>query len=174
MKYFNTRFFAAMALIRFLRLEGAKSVVAVGHRPQRVQRIREHAQADLAVNAHEESPEERLKDRRFDLVIDAVGSTAIIREGARLLKRGGKVGVFGVIKKKDSAISLLDLPNHVSVHMLNWPYQEHATHDELVNAILKGEINPKDYYSHVMPMEEVERAVELVRSREAFKVVLSI
>ena len=57
---------------------------------------------------------------------------------------------------------------------LNWPYQEHSTHDELVRAILDDRIDPKDYYSHVMPMDDVARAVEMVRSREAYKVVLKI
>ncbi|MCX7013797.1 MAG: alcohol dehydrogenase catalytic domain-containing protein [Candidatus Sumerlaeota bacterium] len=165
---------AAQALARFLKLEGAAFVACVGHRPDRLKRILERGQADMVVNAHTESLDDCLKDRRFDLAIDAVGSPAVIRESARRLKPGGKVGVFGVIHKKDCSLSLLDLPNHVSVHMLNWPYQEHSTHDELVRAILDGRIDPKDYYSHVMPLDDAARAVEMVRSREAYKVVLKI
>ncbi len=84
------------------------------------------------------------------------------------------MGVLGVIKNKDATLSLLDLANHTSVHMLNWPYQEHATHGEIVGLILNGTIKPKDYYSHVMAMEEAPRAVEMVRARQACKVVLAM
>lgn len=32
----------------------------------------------------------------------------------------------------------------------------------------------KDFYSHVVPMDNIEEAVELVRSKKALKVVLTI
>ncbi len=71
-------------------------------------------------------------------------------------------------------LSLLNLANHISLHMLNWPYHEHATHDEIIGLILRGKVRPGDYYSHVMPMEEAPRAVQMVKTREAFKVVLAM
>jgi L-iditol 2-dehydrogenase len=163
-----------LALVTFLRREGAAWIGCVGHWSQRLEWIAEHSQPDLLINAHQENVPERLAERRFDLVIDAVGSTAVIREASHLLEPGGTVGVLGVIKNKDASLSLLDLANHSSVHMLNWPYREHATHEEIIDLILQGKIKPKDYYSHVMPMEEASRAVEMIKTREAFKVVLKM
>jgi L-iditol 2-dehydrogenase len=163
-----------LALVNFLRMAGAAWVGCVGHQPHRLQWIARHSQPDLLLNSHGESPRERLGDRRVDLVIDAVGSTAVIREASHLLKPGGKVGVLGVIRNKDAALSLLDLANHTSLHMLNWPYQEHAVHQEIVGLIQEGKIRPKDYYSDVIPMIEAPRAVEMVKARTAFKVVLAM
>ncbi|MCX5841228.1 MAG: alcohol dehydrogenase catalytic domain-containing protein, partial [Deltaproteobacteria bacterium] len=163
-----------LALVNFLRMAGAAWVGCVGHQAQRLQWIGSHSQPDMLINAHQESVQDRLGERRLDLVIDAVGSTAIIREASHLLKQGGKVGVLGVIKNKDASLSLLDLANHTSLHMLNWPYKEHATHDEIVGLILNGKIKPKDYYSHVMPIQEAPKAMEMIKTRQAFKVVLAM
>jgi L-iditol 2-dehydrogenase len=163
-----------LALVNFLRREGASWIGCAGHRPQRLEWIAGRSQPDLLINSHRESVPERLAGRRVDLVIDAVGSTAVIREASHLLVPGGRVGVLGVIKNKDASLSLLDLANHSSVHMLNWPYREHATHEEIVGLILKGAIRPKDYYSHVMPMNEAPQAVQMIKTRQAFKVVLKM
>jgi L-iditol 2-dehydrogenase len=163
-----------LALVNFLRMAGAAWIGCVGHQPLRLQWIASHSQPDLLLNSHQESVPERLGERRVDLVIDAVGSTAVIKQASHLLKPGGKVGVLGVIKNKDATLSLLDLANHTSVHMLNWPYREHATHEEIVGLILRGTINPWDYYTHVMAMQEAPRAMEMVKTRQAFKVVLAM
>jgi threonine dehydrogenase-like Zn-dependent dehydrogenase len=163
-----------LALVNFLRMAGAAWIGCVGHQPQRLEWFASHSQPDLIVNSHEASVTEMLGERRVDLVIDAVGSTTIIRQASHLLKPGGKVGVVGVIKNKDATLSLLDLANHTSVHMLNWPYREHATHQEIVGLILQDRIKPKDYYSHTIAMQEAAEAVEMTATRKAFKVVLKM
>jgi L-iditol 2-dehydrogenase len=163
-----------LALVNFLRMAGAAWVGCVGHQPDRLAWIASHSQPDLLLNSRTESVPEKLGDRRVDLAIDAVGSTAVIKEASHLLRPGGKVAVFGVIKNKDSQLSLLDLANHTSLHMLNWPYREHSTHAEIVDLIRAGTVNPRDYYSHVVPIAEAPRAVEMVRKRQALKVVLAM
>ena len=163
-----------LALVNFLRMAGAAWVGCVGHRPSRLALIADRSSPDLLVDARRESVRDRLGDRRMHLVIDAVGSTAVIREASHLLVPGGKVGVVGVIRNTDARISLLDLANHASVHMLNWPYREHATHEEVVGLVRSGRIKPRDYYSHVLPVTEAPRAFAMVESREAFKVVLAM
>jgi L-iditol 2-dehydrogenase len=163
-----------LALLNFLRMAGAAWTGCVGHQPRRLEWIGSHSQPDLLLNSHLESLPEKLGDRRLDLVIDAVGSTVIIRQASHLLKPGGKVGVVGVVKNTDANLSLLDLANNTSVHMLNWPYREHATHEEIVGLILHGKIKPRDYYSHVMAIQEAPRAVEMIETRQAFKVVLKM
>jgi threonine dehydrogenase-like Zn-dependent dehydrogenase len=163
-----------LALVNFLRMAGAAWIGCVGHRPTRLEWIAGHSSPDMIVNARVDSVKEKLGDRRVHLAIDAVGSTAVIREASHLLMPGGKVGVVGVIRNTDAQISLLDLANHASVHMLNWPYREHATHEEIVGLVRSGRITPKHYYSHVLPIAEAPRALAMVEAREAFKVVLAM
>jgi len=163
-----------LALVNFARMRGAAWVGCVGHHDERLERIRERSEVDLTVNSRTEDVADRLGERQFDLVIDAVGSSAIIKEGSRMLVPGGKVGAYGVLHKEDATISLLALKSNTVLHMLNWPYREGDVHEDLIGLIRSGAVNPKDYYSHVMPVEQAPEAVEMVRSREAFKVVLTM
>ena len=163
-----------LGLASFLRVLGAGFVGCVGHRQDRLERIARIGKADMVINTHHEDVEEKLGDRKFDLVVDAVGKTEIIRQAAWRLKPGGKVGAYGVLKPKDSVLNLLELPNHVDIHILSFPYREHDTHDEVVDMILDGRINPRDFYSHVIPIEDVARGIEMIEKREAYKVVLKI
>jgi L-iditol 2-dehydrogenase len=162
-----------LALTRFLRMRHAGWVACVGHHDERLDRIRETGQLHLAINSMRADVSREFGDRRFDLVIDAVGSTAVIEQGSHLLKPGGKVGVYGVLKRHHMTMNLRALRNNTSVHMLNFPYQEHAVHDDILEMVREGTVNPGDYWSHALPADEIERAVQLVRSREAFKVVLT-
>jgi len=160
-----------LALVSFLKIRGAGWVGCLGHHADRLERIRQ-AGTDLAVQADGEELDALLAGRRFDLVIDAVGSTHIILEAARRLKPGGKVGLYGVIGSGDAQLNLLELPNNVGVHKLCYPVGEFTAHGEIVKLATAGRIRLKDFYSHVVPMTEAARAVELIRSREAFKVIL--
>jgi threonine dehydrogenase-like Zn-dependent dehydrogenase len=162
-----------LALARFLRMGQAGWIGCVGHHDERLERIRAGGRPDLVLNSRRDDATQELADRRFDLVIDAVGSTAVIKQGSHLLKPGGKLGVYGVLKRHHATMNLSDLRNNTSLHMLNFPYGEHGVHDAVLEMVKEGTVDPGDYWSHALPAEEIERAIELVRSREAFKVVLT-
>lgn len=162
-----------LALALFARILDVGWVGVFGHREDRLARIRDLAQPDLAINTHEVDVGEALGDRLLDVVIDAVGSVKVIAEASHRCKPGGRVGGFGVLSKENSNLSLLKLKNHTLFHMLNFPYREHDTHEELVEMVLAGRVNPKDFYQHVLPAEQVEQAVRMVRDRRSLKVVLT-
>jgi L-iditol 2-dehydrogenase len=163
-----------LALANFARMRGAAWIGCIGHHDDRLERIRQRGGVDLIINSHRRDVAADLGDRTFDMVIDAVGSSAILVEGSGMLRPGGKVGSYGVLSSEEGEVSLLELKNNTVLHMLNWPYREGDVHEELIEMIRSGAVNPKDYYSHVMPIEEAPQAVQKVRSREAFKVVLSM
>lgn len=162
-----------LGLVAFSRMLGAGWVGCVGHRDDRLERASRIGKADLVINSHNQDAQEAIEGRRFDLVVDAVGKTQIIIEAAGMLKPGGKVGIYGVIKPQGRMLDLLKIPDHVAIHKLTFPYKEHVVHNEIVEMIVRGRIDPKDYYSHVVPMEEVERGIGMIKTREAFKVILS-
>ncbi len=161
-----------LALVQFLRMEGAGWVGCVGHWDKRLAKAREVGGADAVLNSHDASVPDWMGERRVHLAIDAVGSPAVIHEAARLLHKGGKVGVTGVLSRGHSSIDLLALPHHTCIHALTFPYREHDVHDEIVQLILEGRVDPGHYCSHVLPLDEAPRAMDLVVSRDAFKVVL--
>lgn len=155
---------------------GAAFVGIVGHHDDRIEKIAQHVKLDLAVNSHKESVLEKTNEMgvRFDIVVDGVGSVDIIREGARMCKPFGRVGLYGVLKYANANINLVDLPNNVMLQTLNWPYREHAAHDEVLDLVRRGLLDPKDFYSHVLPLERVAEGVEMIRNRQAYKVIIDM
>jgi threonine dehydrogenase-like Zn-dependent dehydrogenase len=161
-----------LALAQFARLQGADTVAVVGHHDDRLERIKRVGKANTVINSHDQSVVETLGNQRFDLAVDAAGRIDVIREAASLLNPRGKVGVTGVLSPEESTLRLTDLPNNIAVQMLNWPYGEHAIHNRVVEYVTSGRIDLSDYYSHVLPLEEAARAVEMLRNREAWRIAL--
>jgi threonine dehydrogenase-like Zn-dependent dehydrogenase len=163
----------SQGLSHFIRSYKVNSVVTVGHHDDRLDRIGKLVRPDLLINSNREDVRDVLKDRRFDLAIDAAGSLDIVRLGASLLKPGGKVGMYGVLKKGLSTLDLYELPNNVTLHLLPFPYREHRTHDEIIEMMRSGFVRAKDYYSHVLPAEEAAQGISMIEKREAFKVIFT-
>lgn len=157
----------------FAKLLGAGWVGCVGHHDDRLEKIVGVAKPDLTVNSHKVDVAQAMGDRKVDLVIDCVGSVDVIKEGAKFLVPGGRVSVYGVLSKATANINLTELPNNISIHMLNWPYREHREHDAIIQLIEEGKLDPKDFYSHVLPAEECQKGAEMIENREAYKVIFT-
>jgi threonine dehydrogenase-like Zn-dependent dehydrogenase len=70
-------------------------------------------------------------------------------------------------------MDLYDIPNNRGVHILSYPYQEHRTHDEIVDFMRRGFVKASDFYSHILPAEQAAEGVRLIEERKAFKVILN-
>jgi threonine dehydrogenase-like Zn-dependent dehydrogenase len=163
----------SQGLNHFIRAYKVNSVITVGHHDDRLSRIEKLTKPDVIINSNREDVRDILKDRRFDMVIDAAGSPDIVKFGASLLKPGGKLAMYGVLKKGLSNIDLYELPNNVVLHILAYPYQEHRAHDDIIGMMRSGFIKAKDYYSHVLPAEQASHGIDLIEKREAFKVIFT-
>jgi len=131
------------------------------------------AHADMTVNFAMQNTDEVLAGQKFDLVIDAVGFTSILYEGSHCLKPGGKMCSLGVLKKNDRMVDTSKLQCNTSLHILNFPYGEYAIMNDTIELIESGKVNPKNFYSHVLPYEKIDEAMELVRNKKALKVILT-
>jgi threonine dehydrogenase-like Zn-dependent dehydrogenase len=162
-----------MGLAHFVNTYKPRSNIVVGHHDSRIERILKIAKPSMAINA-KKGETQKIEGMKFDVVIDAVGSTGVIRQGLKLLKQSGLLAVVGVLSGNDGNFCLFDIPNYTSVMMLSYPYKEHRTHDEVISLMRSGFINASDYYSHVMPIDDAAEGVRLLESREAFKVILTM
>lgn len=164
----------SLSLAFFTRHLGAETITVVGHWDERMARFTRVAKVGRVINSNERPVREVVGDARFDLVIDAVGSTSTIREALPFVKPCGKLGAFGVIRNTDEDVPIRAIPNGVCLQMLQWPVGANDVHDEVVAMVQDGAIDPKDFYSEVDSWENIEDAVRRVRSREAFKIILTI
>ena len=163
-----------LALAAFARLLGAEFVAMAGHWDDRLRRARDAACVDLTVNTRTEDLTTVFAGRTFDLVVDAVGSIDVIRQGFGLLKRCGKLAVFGVLKNTGGDLSIRAIPNGAALQVLSWPVGANEVHNRVLEMVRSGDVVPGRFYSHIDSWENIEEAIRLVRSREAFKAILRI
>jgi threonine dehydrogenase-like Zn-dependent dehydrogenase len=165
---------AALGLASMAHGMQAGYLGCAGHHDERLKIIKAQAQVDALVNTRTQTLGEVIGQRKFDIIIDAAGSLGIIREAAGMLKPGGRVCVYGVLKKSQADLNLVDLPNNTCVQVYNRPYHEYRTHDEVCELVESGSLDLKSFYSHVLPIDEAARGFELVKSRQAYKVILTM
>jgi threonine dehydrogenase-like Zn-dependent dehydrogenase len=163
-----------LAMMQYMKIENAKSVTCIDNVPERLEMAKRVAKVDRTVNFSEEDADAALGDALFDRAVDAVGLSSVISGASWRLKPFGAVCALGVLRKDDNLVNLSALKNNTSVHMLNFPYREYDVLDENIGYIQKGLINPKDYYSHVLPMEKAGEALRIVNEKRAVKVILTI
>jgi len=163
-----------LAMMRFMRLLGVKSVTAVDSVPARLKAATDVARVDETLNYLQQDIDKALDGRRFDRVVDAVGASSVLMEGTRRLNPFGMLCALGVLKRQDSSVNLSHLTNNTRLQMLNFPYQEYHALQEVLAYVKTGAINLKDYYSHALPLDDVNDAIELVRNKQTIKVILTL
>ena len=161
-----------LALMQYMRIEGAKSITCVDSVPSRLEAAKRIANVDRAINFSIDNVDAILEGVFFDRAVDAVGLSSVISEASGRLKPFGAVCSLGVLRKDDNTVNLSALKNNTRVHMLNFPFKEYDVLDENIDFIRRGLIDPKNYYSHVLPMAQVEEALRLVNEKQAIKVIL--
>jgi threonine dehydrogenase-like Zn-dependent dehydrogenase len=153
---------------------GASYISVIGHHDNRLEHIKKCIRVDKLVNSKNEDPLEVFYGFRFDLIVDAVGNVKNACVLSKLCNDGGTLGLYGVVSKENANINIFDVPNHINIHPLNWPYHEHWVNKEVCDLVMKGVFKPSDYYSHVIPMEDVNKGFVMIRNREAFKVIIQM
>lgn len=161
-----------ISLALFCGLRGGH-VTQIDKIQDRLELAKRIAKTEHTICSSVEDVDEALHGKKFDVAIDIVGHTDIIYEATRHLKPGGRVGSMGVLQSSDLMIDTSRLQDNTCLHMLNFPYGEYAIMDETIALIEAGKVDPKDFYSHVLPYEKIDEAIELTRTKQALKVILS-
>lgn len=160
------------ALALFMRLWGAEKITVIDAVEERLVHSKQVAGTEHTINYRTGNTAEEIGQERFDLVVDAVGSSSIVLEGSQYLKEGGTLCSLGVLKAGDTLLDVSKLKSNTRLHMLNFPSGEYDILPETTVMIENGQVRPEDFYSHVVPFTEISRAMELIVSQKAFKVIL--
>lgn len=162
-----------ISLALFCRLLGGR-VTQVDRIGQRLELSRRIAGTEFTINSSEVDVATALNGKKFDIAIDIVGRPEILYEASHFLKSGGKVGSMGVLRRSEVCLDTSRFQTNTALHILNYPVGEYEVMTETIALIEAGKVNPKDFYSHVLPYEKIQEAIDLTVSKEAFKVVLTI
>jgi len=157
------------------RAAGAAQVIASDLSPYRLELARA-MKADATIDPSKENFVERVREltegRMLDGVLEMSGNPNAIRDGLSALRMGGRLSLLGLPRDRfDLDWNRLVIFKGVTIHGIigRRMYQTWYQMDGLLRS---GRLDLKPAITHVMPMQEVDDAIGLLRSGKAGKVVL--
>lgn len=160
-----------LCFIRMAKLLGVKKVIAVDIADDKVTAALAMG-ADAAINSGtcDVSAEIRaLAPEGLDRVIDAVGINALINQAMGLIRDHGKICCYGISAELGMALNWADAPYNWSLNFVQWPSkrEEGEAHAQVMLWIETGQLDPRQFVSHVFSFDNAVEAFALVRKRGA-------
>ncbi len=159
------------------RLRGAAPVIVMG-RNERKLKIAEQLGADYIINVNKKNPVEAVKEltggRGADYVIEAAGTAATYEQALEMTRPGGRVAAFGITGVDDiSRLKPFDIVLGERSIVGSCAGVGNDWKDAIV-LLQYNRIRPEPFFSMVVPLEELEKALhELRTDRNLFKVFVS-
>ncbi len=110
---------------------------------------------------------------RYDRVIEAVGSSDALQRALTLVAPDGQVGNYGVAPDNDIMPASVQ-EAYAAGTIVTLPVREQDVHDEVLQLVHTKDLRLADWISHVMPLERIHEAFQILAKRQATKVVLTI
>jgi threonine dehydrogenase-like Zn-dependent dehydrogenase len=155
-----------LSFVKFARLRGLGEIYCIGKHPEKLSKAQ--AMGATAVYTVERA---QLAARRFDAVIDAVGSEAIINAALPAIRMGGSVCVYGAMDSATLALNLSAAPYNFNLLMHQWPtrFRERAAQEPLLDWIRAGKLSHKEFISVEFPIREVAAAFAHSKAKRPVK-----
>lgn len=162
---------------KMAQAEGASKVIITGidrDEKARLPKARELG-IEHVVNVMQEDLEDLVKDLTHgegaDVVIELSGALPAIEQSFQLVRRLGRVGIIGQpptdevkIPYRQAMFRALTVSFSYSSKYTSW--------ERALSLFERGVVQPSQFITHILPLEEWERGFDLSRSGEAVKVVL--
>jgi threonine dehydrogenase-like Zn-dependent dehydrogenase len=167
-----------LSFTRFAKILGLTPIVTVDVDPSRHAMARELG-ADATLDPRSDDLKRWVARHRpggLDFVVDAVGVTDIINTAMELVTFNGTICVYGISPSTSMTIDWAKAPYNWKLTFLQWPtfQEESATHHQLVSWIQQGFVDPSRMISHVLPLEQLNEGMKMLKERRALKVVVDL
>ncbi len=160
-----------LSFVHFSKLMGMGTVVAIDIDDKKLEMAKDRG-ADFVINSKEQDIVTEVKKifpNGVDYALDAVGVVDFINTALEIIVPDGKVCVYGISERMNVNVDWSKCPYNWTLHFHQFPSKkaESEAHDQIVNWIKKGVLDPKDYVSHVFDFKDIDKAFDKVRNREA-------
>jgi len=167
-----------LSMVRLCKILGVGKLIVSEIDEERLA-IADKLGADITLNPIKDDIEAIVKskfEQGLDLFIDAVGRNELMNLGLKLIKFNGKVGVYGIAPKCMAEINWKNAPYNWDIHFVQWPtFEEEAVvHDRVVEYIRCGALKLEDFVTHVMPLENFNKGLDLIKSKKGLKISLKL
>lgn len=171
--------FGAGALGQFsvqcARAAGAAKIILIGlsEDHDRFLMAKEHGATHFIVSG-EQNPTETVLDltegRGVGAVIDCAGANAVLKEAVRMVRAGGSVVKVGY-DVRPLGFSL-DVLLERAVRVVGHFGYDWVCWNNVMNLVLAGKFSLESVITHRMPLEDYKKAVELLQTKQAVKIIL--
>jgi threonine dehydrogenase-like Zn-dependent dehydrogenase len=158
-----------LSMCLFARLFGAWPVIAVARRDEPLEHARRIG-ASFAINAVREDAVDRIREltdgRGVDRLLDTTGSSPFLKDMLPALASDGKVVPYATYESADALGAAIPAEQIVPATP-----REDAAHPYMINAVRMGVVRLRDFYSHRLPLADIVEGFQMLRRKEAFKIV---
>ncbi|HKQ56497.1 MAG TPA: L-threonine 3-dehydrogenase [Candidatus Eisenbacteria bacterium] len=161
--------------IAVARAAGAARVFATDVAPYRLE-IARKMHADAVIDVSKESFVDRVREltggQGLDGVLEMSGNPQAVRDGLASLRGGGRLSLLGLPKESfELDWNRLVIFKGATIHGIIGR-RMYETWYQMDNLLGSGRLDIRPAITHVMPMQDFEAAIALLRSGKAGKVVL--
>jgi L-iditol 2-dehydrogenase len=167
-----------LSMVRLAKTLGVRRLVASDIDPHRLELARTLG-ADVTINPRVEDVHSRvraLEKDGLDFFVDAVGVNSLMNAGLDLVAFNGKICVYGISPECSASIDWTRAPYNWTIQFVQWPNvkTEATLHDEVIRLVRDGSLDLDLFVTHEYPLEDFQKGLDAVKSKEALKVSLTI
>lgn len=159
--------------LQAIRARGVKQVIVVGRGGKRLE-VAAALGADAVVNARQEDPAEavaRLTDGQMaTVVVEATGNPDVLPAVVGTAAKGARVVLLGIFHHETTIDPGPLVRRELRVEgsfCYNW-----TDYEASLQLIQRGVVRPDAVVTHILPLTEMECALEMLKKRQAIKVIL--
>ena len=161
-----------ISMLRFAKIFGASPVIVAARRDTQL----EYAVgigADFTVNAAKtdlvKEVEALTEGRGVDMILDTTGNLGLLEKSLACLAEGGKVAPYATYERGRDAAEIVGADRIAPAATA-----EEAVHQYMIDAVRLSLVNLSDFYSHTLPLSEIAEGFEMLKRKDAFKIVFEI
>lgn len=162
--------------LQVARTFGAR-VIASDPNPQRLEKARELG-AEWVINPAQEDLADFVKKVTDGWGVDAavvtVASARVVEEAIPLLAPGGRLNIFAGIYPKDEMRVDPNLIHYGEFVITGSADSTPQNYQRALALIESGQVNTETLISHLLPLEELAQAFELVKSQTGLKTMMKV
>lgn len=164
---------AGLSTAIWAKLSGARRVVVLGRRQERLELARELA-ADAGISVMEDNAAQAVTDSggRMDLFIEAAGQPELLRLAAAVLRPGGTFARYAVKPRDGYLLPDGGLPD--DLQLMSPPANEHLAYDWAAGLLRRGTIPASRLMTHSWPLGDYATAFEEVAVGRVVKGMLTM
>jgi threonine dehydrogenase-like Zn-dependent dehydrogenase len=157
------------------KLVGAYPVLVTGRRPEPLEAARRFG-ADVVIDTSQEKLVDAVRAATNGagaaFAVEAVGDWEVLQSGIRALANDGQIGIYGVASTRTAQMDWSQTPGNWALRFIQ--PKEEEVHDQVLSQMRLGLVDVGRLVSHTVAFAELSHGIDLVRQKQATKVVVRI